>query len=77
MKLSPISFNLNNQIRNNKIQNQPKLKPMASDSVSFGANIPKSAFQEASNNALLGLLDFGEYHNTDRLENFFKLIVKQ
>lgn len=73
MKLSPISFNLNNQIRNNKIQNQPRLNPMTSDCVSFGANIPKSVFQEVSNNALLGLLDFGEYHNTDRLENFFKL----
>ena len=49
MKLSPISFNLNNQVRNNKIQNQPKLKPMASDSVSFGATIPWSVIGNARN----------------------------
>ena len=42
MKLSPLSFNLNNQIRNNKIQNQPRLKPMASDSISFSAKIPEN-----------------------------------
>ena len=49
MKLSPISFSLNNQVRNNKIQNQPRLKPMASDSVSFGATIPKSVIDNARN----------------------------
>ncbi|MBQ9150132.1 hypothetical protein IJX73_04290 [bacterium] len=49
MKLSPISFNLNNQVRNNKIQNQPRLKPMASDCVSFGATIPRSVIDNARN----------------------------
>ena len=40
MKLSPVSFNLNKQVKNNKTQNQPKLRPMASDSISFSAKIP-------------------------------------
>ena len=47
MKLSPVSFSLNNQVRNNKIQNQPRLKPLAFDSVSFGATIPKSVIDNA------------------------------
>ena len=50
MKLSPVSFNSNNQARNNKIQNQPRLKPMAFDSVSFGANIPLGVVKKAENN---------------------------
>ena len=52
MKLSPISSNLNNQIRNNKIQNQPKLRPMASDSISFSAKIPENIQAELRYNAL-------------------------
>jgi len=71
MKLSPVSFNLNNQTRNNKIQNQPRLKPMAFDSVSFSANIPKSVFQEASNNALLGFLDSENSYRRACLREFF------
>ena len=49
ISLSPLSFNLNNQVKNNKNQNQPRLKPMASDCVSFSANIPKSVIDNACN----------------------------
>ena len=53
ISLSPLSFNLNNQVRNNKIQNQPRLKPMASDSISFNAKIPTNLQAELKYQKLL------------------------
>ena len=73
MKLSPISFNLNNQIRNNKIQNQPRLKPMASDCVSFGANIPQSVHDRASSNVLSKFLEKDEHERYLYASEFWKL----
>ncbi len=53
MKLSPVSFNLNKQVKNNKTQNQPKLRPMASDSISFSAKIPTNLQAELKYQKLL------------------------
>lgn len=41
MKISPLSFGINHQIKNNKTKNQTKLKPTASDSISFSAKLPQ------------------------------------
>ena len=60
MRLSPLSFNLNNQIRNSKIQNQPKLRPMASDSISFSAKIPANFRAESKYQKLLQVDEKGE-----------------
>ena len=74
MKLSPVSFNLNNQIRNNKIQNQPRLKPMASDCVSFGANIPEKLKTESKYRYLTGtVLSSDPKHSKKILEEYQNL----
>ena len=73
MKLSPISFNLNNQVRNNKIQNQSRLKPMASDSISFSAKIPYNVHNNASNNILSKFLEKNERNCYIYAGEFWKL----
>lgn len=59
MKISPLYFNLNNQVKNNRVQ---RLAPMACDSVSFSAKIP------ANLNAELKYKSLQEQDNTGYLK---------